>query len=67
MDIWTYEPVAGDDVKNTAKRIVEIAKLGRCVVEASFNGVLLRAYRSTLVEEVVEYYDAAIRRERKGE
>lgn len=52
----TYEPLAGEDISTTAKRIVAMAKREKGVVKAKFNDIELTANSDTTADSVVAFY-----------
>ena len=52
----TYEPMAGEDVSETAKRIVAMANKSKQAVQANFNDITLTAKPGDKAQAIVEFY-----------
>lgn len=53
----TYEPLAGENVSETAKRMVALAKKTKGPVTAKFNDIALTAKPGDNPESIVKYYE----------
>ncbi len=59
----TYEPMAGENVSETAKRMVALAKKTKGVVTAKFNDIALTAKPETdSPDAIVQYYQTELNR-----
>lgn len=54
----TYEPMAGEDVSETARRMVALAKKSKGVVKAKFNDIELTANPDSKANDIVKFYNA---------
>lgn len=54
----TYEPLAGEDVSKTAKRMVALAKKTKETVSAKFKDIALTAKPDDNPDTIVKYYSA---------
>ena len=52
----TYEPMAGENVSETAKRMVALAKKTKGAVTAKFNDIALTAKPGDNPDAIVQYY-----------
>lgn len=58
----TYEPMGGENISKTAKRMVALAKKTRRAVKAKFNDIALTAKPGDNPNAIVQYYQAKVRR-----
>lgn len=61
----TYEPLAGENVSETAKRMVALAKKTKGPVTAKFNDIVLTAKPGDNPETIVKYYQTESNRRHK--
>jgi len=60
-EIKRFDALPGSDINEVTKEAREIAIKNNCIVEFDFNGVLMRVYYFSSIEEEVNYYGRRLR------
>lgn len=55
-EVKTYEFLAGTDIREAISEAIEIAKKEGCIVNFKFNGVDMRIFSGSDIDEEIKHY-----------